>query len=45
MGDSVDVALAYLGVVGAVVGGTPSVCGTEGANNLLVFEGVAELED
>ena len=42
---SIDMALAFLGAVRAVVGGVPSVGGIVGTDEPLVFEGVAELED
>ena len=40
-GGSIDMALTFLEVVGAVVGYTPSVGWTVGANNPLAFERVA----
>ena len=44
-GGSIHVALGFPGAVGTVVGGTPSMGGTECANNPLALDGMAELED
>ena len=44
-GGSIHVALGFPGAVGTVVGGTPSVGGTECADNPLASEGMVELED
>ena len=44
-GGSIDVALGFLGAVGAAVGCTPSVGGAECADNPIALEGMAELED